>query len=129
MLEKGFSVFWYQTSLCRQFSSTVFPTSCEYSCILLYLVIGLLPPISLVMLHSIWDIVLPFKNPDVYILPFLLCFSLLFFSQLFLRPSQTTILLFCISFPWRWSLSLSPIPCHEPQFIVQQALYLSDLGP
>ena len=32
-----------------------------------------------------------------YIFPFLLCFSLLFFSQLFVRPPQTAILLFCIS--------------------------------
>ena len=32
----------------------------------------------------------------------LLCFSLLFFSQLFVRPPQTAILLFCISFPWGW---------------------------
>ena len=28
--------------------------------------------------------------------------SFLFFSQLFVRPPQTTILLFCISFPWGW---------------------------
>ena len=27
----------------------------------------------------------------------------LFFSQLFVRPPQTAILLFCISFPWGWS--------------------------
>ena len=39
-------------------------------------------------------------HSDVYIFPFLLCFSLLFFSQLFVRPPQTAILLFCISFPW-----------------------------
>ena len=32
--------------------------------------------------------------------PFLL---LLFFSQLFVRPPQTAILLFCVSFPWAWS--------------------------
>ena len=36
---------------------------------------------------------------------------------------------FCISFPWGWSLSLSPVQCHEPHSIVHQALYLSDLGP
>ena len=35
--------------------------------------------------------------------PFLLCFLLLFFSQLFVRPPQTAILLFCISFSWGWS--------------------------
>ena len=29
--------------------------------------------------------------------PFLLCLSLIFFSQLFVRPPQTTILPFCIS--------------------------------
>ena len=64
-----------------------------------------------------------------YIFPFLLCFSLLFFSQLFVRPPQTTILLFCISFPWGWSWSLSPVQCHEPLSIVHQALCLSDLVP
>ena len=38
-----------------------------------------------------------------YIFPFLLCLSLLFFSLLFVRLSQTTILSFCISFSWEWS--------------------------
>ena len=33
-----------------------------------------------------------------YIFPFLLCILLLFFSQLFVRPPQTTILPSCISF-------------------------------
>ena len=33
-----------------------------------------------------------------YIFLFLLCFSLLFFSQLFMRPPQTAVLLFCIFF-------------------------------
>ena len=42
-------------------------------------------------------------HSDAYIFLFLLCFSLLFFSQLFVRPPQTAILLFCISFPWGWS--------------------------
>ena len=42
-------------------------------------------------------------HSDAYIFPFLLCFSPLFFSQLFVRPPQTAILLFCISFPWGWS--------------------------
>ena len=55
------------------------------------------------------------------IFPFLLCFLLLFFSQLFVRPPQTAILLFCISFPWGWSLSLSPVQCHEPPSIVHRA--------
>ena len=64
-----------------------------------------------------------------YIIPFLLCLSLLFLSQLFVRPPQTAILTFFISFSWGWSWSLSPIQCHEPPSIVLQALYLSDLIP
>src|SRR5574337_267171 len=68
-------------------------------------------------------------HSDIYIFPFLLCFWLLFFSQLFVRPPQTAILLFCISFPWGWSCSLSPVQCHKPPSIVHQAFYLSDLGP
>ena len=60
---------------------------------------------------------------------FLLCFSLLFFSELFVRPPQTIILPFCISFSWGWSRSLPPIQCHEPLSIVLQALCLSDLIP
>ena len=35
---------------------------------------------------------------QMLIFPFILCFSLLFFSQLFVKPPQTAILLFCISF-------------------------------
>ena len=42
-------------------------------------------------------------HSDAYTFPFLLSFSLLFFSQLFVRPPQTDILLICISFPWGWS--------------------------
>ena len=52
-----------------------------------------------------------------------LSFSLPLFSQLFVRPPQTAILLFCISFPWWWSWYLSPVQCHEPPSIVHQALY------
>ena len=54
---------------------------------------------------------------------------ILFFSQLFVRPPQTGILLFFISFPSGWSWSLSPAQCHEPPSIVHQALCLSDLVP
>ena len=53
-----------------------------------------------------------------------LSFSLLFFSQLFVRPPQTAILLFCIYFPWGWSWSLSPVQCHEPPFIGDSKSYL-----
>ena len=68
-------------------------------------------------------------HSDAYIFPFLLYFLLLFFSQLFVRLPKIAILLFCISFPWGWSWSLSPIQCHEPHSIDHQALYLSDLVP
>ena len=64
-----------------------------------------------------------------YIFPFLLCFSLLFFSQIFVRPLQNAIFLFCISFSWGWSWSLSPVQCHKPPSIVHQALCLTDLVP
>ena len=66
-------------------------------------------------------------HSDAYNFPFLLGFSPLFFSQLFVRPPQTAILIFCICFPWGWSWSLSPIQCHAPLTLVHQALYLSDL--
>ena len=65
------------------------------------------------------------SNGSVF--PFLLGLSLLFFSQLFVSPPQTTILPFCISFSWGWSWSLSPVQCHEPPSIDLQALHLSDL--
>ena len=45
-----------------------------------------------------------------YIFPFLLCLSLLFFSQLFVRPPQITTLS-CISFSWGW-FWLPPLNCH-----------------
>ena len=52
-----------------------------------------------------------------YIFSFLPCFSHLF-SQLFVWPPQTAMLLICISFPWGWSWSLPPVQCHEPPSIV-----------
>ena len=47
------------------------------------------------------------------------------FSQLSVRPPQTAILLFCISFPWGWSWSLSPVWCLESPSIVHRVLYQS----
>ena len=64
-----------------------------------------------------------------YIFPFLSCLVLLFYSQLFVRPPQTTMLPFCISFSWGWSWSLPHVQCHEPLSIVFQTLYLSDQIP
>ena len=63
-----------------------------------------------------------------YIFPFLLCLSLLF-SQLFVRPPQTTILPLYISFSWRWPWSMPPIQCQETLSTVLQALCLSVLIP
>ena len=63
----------------------------------------------------------------VYLFP--LCLSLLFFSQLFVRPPQTTIWPFCISFSWEWSWSLPLLQCHQPPSIFLQAFCLSDLIP
>jgi len=55
---------------------------------------------------------------------FLFSFAfLLFFPQLFLRPAQTAVLSFCISFSWGWSWSLSPVQSHKLQSIFHQALY------
>jgi len=68
-------------------------------------------------------------HSDGYISPFLLCLSPLFFSQLFVRLPQTTILPFCISFAWGWFWSLPPVQCCKPLSIVLQALCLSDLVP
>ena len=59
-----------------------------------------------------------------FILPLLLCFSLPFFSQLFVRPPQTAILPSYVSFPWGWSWSLPPVQSHEPPSIVLQALFI-----
>ena len=56
-------------------------------------------------------------------LSFLLFLSLLFFSQLFVRPPQTTILPCSISFPWEWIWSPPPVQCYEPPSRVLQALY------
>ena len=64
---------------------------------------------------------------DGFIFCFFLCLPLLFSSQLFVRPFQTTILLSCISFTWAWFWSLPSVQCYEPSSIVLQALYLFDL--
>ena len=68
-------------------------------------------------------------HSDGYMFPFLLCLSLLFFSQLFVRPPQTTILPFSISFLGGWFWLLPPLPCYEPPSVVLKALCLSDLIP
>ena len=59
---------------------------------------------------------------------FLSSFAFYFLSQLFVRPPQTAILPFCISFFGRWSWFLSPVQYHKPPSIFLQTL-LSDLTP
>ena len=59
---------------------------------------------------------------------FLLCL-LLFFSQLFVKPPQTTILPSCISFYLGWFWSSPPIQYYEPLSIVLQALCLPNRIP
>ena len=73
----------------------------------------LLKKAFLSVLVTLWD-----SHSNGYIFPFLLCLSLLFFHQLFLRPPQTIILPFCTSFSWEWSLSLPPVQCQEHLSIV-----------
>ena len=68
-------------------------------------------------------------HSDGCIFPFLFRHSFLFFSQLFVRPPQTTILPFYISFSWGWFWSPPPVQCHEPPSVVLQALCVSDLIP
>jgi len=60
---------------------------------------------------------------------FIFSFVFLFFSQLFVRPPQTTILPFCISFSSGYSWLLSPVQCDKTLSIVFQALCLSDQIP
>ena len=77
-----------------------------------------------------------------YIFPFLLCLLFLFFSQLFVKPPQTTTLPSCIAFSLGWLWSLTTVQCffgmilvtalyicYKPLLILLQALCLSDLIP
>ena len=68
-------------------------------------------------------------HSDACIFPFLLCFSLLFFSQLCVSPPQTAILLFLHFFSME--MVLIPVSCTMPRTSVHSssALYLSDLVP
>ena len=60
---------------------------------------------------------------------FLFSFSFHFFSQLFVRPPQITILPCCISFSWGWFWPLFPARGYKPPFIVLWVLCLSALIP
>ena len=68
-------------------------------------------------------------HSDAYVFPFLLCLSLLFFSQLFVRPPQATILPICFSSSLAWFCALPPVQCYKPPSTVLRALCLLDLIP
>ena len=54
---------------------------------------------------------------------------LLFFPQLFVKPTQTITLPSCISFLEGWFWLLPPVQCYEPPSIVLQTVCLPDLIP
>ena len=93
-------------------------SSLSHSIVFLFLCTDHWGRLSYLFLLFFWTL-----HSDGCIFAFLLCFLLLFFSQLFVRPPQTAILPFCISFPGGWSWSLSPVQCHKPHSIVHQGLY------
>ena len=62
----------------------------------------------------------------VYLSFSLLLFTSLLFTAICKASSDSQFLLLCIFFSWGWPWSLYPIQCHEPLFIVHQALCLSD---
>ena len=66
-------------------------------------------------------------NSVGYIFPFLPCFLLLFFPQLFVKPPQTTTLPSCIYFSLGWFWSLLPVQCYEALSVVLQTLCLPDM--
>ena len=62
-----------------------------------------------------------------YIFSFVLCLSLLFFAQLFVRTPQTTTLPSCIFFSLRRFWSLPTVECHKTLSIVLLTVCLPDL--
>ena len=62
-------------------------------------------------------------HSDQFIFPFILCPLILFFSQLFVKPPQTTILPSCISFSLEWFWSLPSVQCfYIYLFIVMESV-------
>ena len=98
----------------------------------LVFLIGLFSSISLrcSLKKAFWSLLAILWNSAFIgnIFPFLLCLSLLFFSQLFVRPAQTTTLPSCISFSWGWFWSPPPVKCYKPVCRLH-ALCLPDLVP
>ena len=91
------------------------------------LLFPLFPCIDLLGRFSFLSLFFGALHSDGYIFPCILCLSILFFSQLSVRPPQTTRLLFCISFSgdgFYHSCTMSPTPS-----IVLQILGLWDIVP
>ena len=76
-----------------------------------------------VLISPCYSLELSIQMGISFLFSFAFCFSPF---QLFVRPPQTAILLFCISFSWGWSWFLSPVQCHEPPSIVHQAFCIED---
>ena len=79
---------------------------------------------ALLSLLAIWNSA--FKWVYLSFSPLLLA-SLLFTA--ICKVSSDNHFAFLHFFSWKWSSSLSPVQCHEPQSIVHQELCLSDLVP
>ena len=131
--------FWYSSSVysCYLFLiSSVFVRSIPFLSFIVPIFAGNVPLVSLIFLKRslVFPILLFPSNFSHWslrkgFLPLLailwnsafkwvyLSFSALLFaslfSQLFVRPCQTTILLFCLSFSWGWFWSLPPIQYHD----------------
>ena len=69
----------------------------------------------------------PGKSSFWHVFPFLPCFFLLFFPQIFVKPPQTITLPSCFSILGGWFWSLLPVQCYEPLFIVLHIICLPDL--
>ena len=75
----------------------------------------------LALLNSAFRVLLNSYSVE-YVFLFLLRLLLYFFSQLFVRPPQTTTLSSCISFSLGWFWPLPPVQRHELPSIVLQIL-------
>ena len=109
-------IFAYNIPLVSQFSSRDFQ-SFPFYCFPLFLCIDHWGRLSYFSLAIVWNSA--FKWVYISFSPLPLAYLL----SLAVRPPQTTIFPFCVSFSWGWSWSLPPVQCHKPPSIVLQVLY------
>ena len=124
MLERGFSVFWYQTSFVDNSLKLFFLLSVNihvFHCIWLQ---NCCPPsISLVMLHSIWHTMLPFRNLNRFLCLKQLALSVWGQDCGFVSVSLALVAVCCGSlFPCltillHFELERFPLWTYRPQFI------------